>query len=80
MVGREAASFDPDPLLHSCLGQEEGIVPSFSRLQGHRLSQKLPEQGWVSAGDISGVQKEASGPRAGGLLRLSLVGSEERLK
>lgn len=27
--GREAASFDPDPLFHSCLSGEEGIAPFF---------------------------------------------------
>ena len=80
---QEAASFDPEPLHHSCLGQKEGIVTSFSWPQGHRLSLKLPEQGWVSTGNISGVQKEAFGPRTGGLLGLSLIGlivSEEGLK
>ena len=59
---QEAASFDPEPLHHSCLGQKEGIVTSFSWPQGHRLSLKLPEQGWVSTGNISGVQKRLLAP------------------
>lgn len=81
--GREAASFEPDPLFHSCLAREEGLhLFFFFFLIGPR-TQTFREASRTGLGQcwryFWGAKRDFWPPE-GGLLGTALVSSEEELK